>query len=352
MTIFRNEIRTGILVVVTLVAMVGLLIYLGSPGIFVAQKSFRIYFDNASGLEPGAPVLLAGRKIGQVTALHSPVSEKERPDPKLETLVEVQVDKSAKIFSKVKAQMTQPNLLGKPVIDFTTGEEASGLAPENTAFIGERQPSVSDAVPTILEKIDPALVKATATFDSLQKVADNLTLLTNEGSDLPRVLTEFKLFGGKLNALTGPDSSLRRSLANIEKMTGDDGKLAQALNNFIAHTGPESDLARSLSNAESFTAKLNSNQDLEPTLRNLRLTSENLDDQITLLGAQFSDVGANLKDASDTVKRQPWRLIWPTTKKYPEDTNTLPVEARPSTQKAAPPSNPKRSLFRSKSPPR
>ena len=124
MTIFRNEIRTGLLVVSTLAGLVGLLIHLGAPGVFVAQKSFRIYFDNASGLEPGAPVLLAGRKIGQVIELHSPVPEKERPDPKMETMVEIQVDKSSRIFTKVKARMTLPSMLGKPVIDFTTGEEA------------------------------------------------------------------------------------------------------------------------------------------------------------------------------------------------------------------------------------
>ena len=65
MNILRNEIRTGLLVVLSLAALVALLLYLGSPGVFVSQKTFYIYFDNAAGLEPGAPVLLAGRKIGR-----------------------------------------------------------------------------------------------------------------------------------------------------------------------------------------------------------------------------------------------------------------------------------------------
>jgi hypothetical protein len=30
-------------------------------------------------------------------------------------------------------------------------------------------------------------------------------------------------------------------------------------------------------------------------------------------------VGENLKEFSETIKTQPWRLIWPSTKKYPED---------------------------------
>lgn len=319
MNILRNEIRTGVLVVLSLSALVALLLYLGSPGVFVAQKSFRIYFDNAAGLEPGAPVLLAGRKIGQVRRLFSPVPLKERPTPKMETLVEVQVRESAQIFVRVKAQITQPSLLGKPVIDFTSGEEDSGLAPEGTHFIGERQPGLADAVPAVLEKIDPALIKAAATLDSLQKTADNLTKLTSEGAVLPAMLGEFKQFGVHLNQLSGPDGSLRRSLQNIETMTGENGKFDIALGHIADITAPGSDLSKAMSHAEKFTGNLSGNKDIELALRNMRRVSESLDREVKLLGDQFSKVGKNLGDASDTVKRQPWRLIWPSTKKYEED---------------------------------
>ncbi len=319
MIIFRNEIRTGLLVVLTLAALVSLLLYLGAPGVFVAQKKFRIYFDNASGLAPGAPVLLAGRKIGQVTELHSPVPEKERPSPAMETLVEVQVDKSAQIFTKVKARMTLPSLPGKPVIDFTTGVEASGLAPENMAFIGEREPGLADAVPTLLEKIDPALAKATATLESLQKTADNLSQLTKEDSDLPKALVEFKKFTTHLNEITAPESALRRSLENVKQLTGDGGKLAVALDQISKMTGPDSDLAKALANAEKFTAKLADNKDIDTTLQNLRSATATLDSQFKRLGGKLSVMADNLEDASNTVKHQPWRLIWPSIKKYPEE---------------------------------
>ena len=328
MNILRNEIRTGLLVVLSLAVLVAVLLYLGSPGVFVPQKTFRIYFDNAAGLEPGAPVLLAGRKIGQVRTLYSPVAEKERPSPKMETLVEVQVARSAQIFRKVKALMTQPSLLGKPVIDFTTGEEASGLAPDGASFLGERPGGLADAVPTILEKLDPALTKATATLESLQKTADNLTRITGEGSDLPVALAEFRKFGANLNELSGPEGSLRRSLHNVEVMTGDDGKLGHALDHIAAITAPGSDLAKTLANAEKFTANLSSNKDIEITLRNFRHASENLDRQLGLLGVRFSGIASNLEQASDTVKRQPWRLIWPSTKNYEPATPAEPAPPR------------------------
>ncbi len=329
MTIFRNEIRTGVLVVVTLAALVSLLLYLGAPGVFVAQKKFRIYLDNASSLSPGAPVLLAGRRIGQVVELHSPVPEKERPNPNLETVVDIQVDKSAQIFNKVKARMTLPSLLGKPVIDFTTGQESSGLAPENTAFVGEREPGLADAVPTLLEKLDPALKTATATFEGLQKTADNLNKLTMENSDLPQALAEFKKFTTHLNQVLGPDGALRGSLENIKKLTGDDGKLAVALDQIGKMTGPDSDLAKALAHAEKFTGKLEDNQDIEATLHNLRSATENLDRQLKQFTGKLSDTAENLKEGSDTLKHQPWRLIWPSTKKYPDESHA-PDRAPPA----------------------
>jgi phospholipid/cholesterol/gamma-HCH transport system substrate-binding protein len=334
MNILRTEIRTGLLVVLSLAALVALLLYLGAPGVFVPQKTFRIYFDNAAGLEPGAPVLLAGRKIGQVRKLYSPVPEQERPTPKMETLVEVQVTKAAQIFLKVKAQMTQPSLLGKHVIDFTSGEEASGLAPDGTTFLGERQGGLADAVPSVLEKIDPALTKVTATLDSLQKVADNLTKITGEGSDLPAAFAEFRKFGTNLNDLSGPESSLRRSLQNVEAITGEDGKLGKALDRFSEITGPGSDLTKTLSNAEKFTANLSNNKDIEVSLRNFRSASENFDRQLTRLGGQFSDIASNLEQATETVKTQPWRLIWPSTKKYEGESRASTPTPRPKSKAA------------------
>ena len=325
MNILRNEIRTGLLVVLSLAALVALLLFLGSPGVFVSQKTFYIYFDNAAGLEPGAPVLLAGRKIGRVRKLNSPVAEKDRPSPKMETLVEVQVATSAAIFNKVKAQMTQPSLLGKHVIDFTSGEEASGLAKDGTYLIGERQGGLADAVPAVLDKISPALLKVTSTLDSIQKTADNLTVITDEGSELRVALAEIRKFGANLNQLSGPGSSLQHTLQNLDRMTGDEGKLGVALGNFAAVTAPGGDLTKTLANSEKFTAKLSANKDIEITLRNFRQVSETLDRKMDRLGNMFAEVAANLAQASDTVKRQPWRLIWPSTKKYESADRLAPL---------------------------
>src|SRR5918992_5537230 len=77
MQLRRNEILTGVLVLASVAALTMVLILLGAPGLFKPLVTYRIYLDNAAGIKLGAPVLLAGRKIGQVDNLYSPISKED-----------------------------------------------------------------------------------------------------------------------------------------------------------------------------------------------------------------------------------------------------------------------------------
>src|ERR1044071_5123502 len=108
----RNEIRTGLLVLFSLAVLVGILIYLGAPGVFHPQKSFTIYFDNGAGIKLGTPEMLAGRKVGQVEDIQSPVRVAERPPGPdgsplpLDVKIEVRVDQRARIYKVNKVLLT------------------------------------------------------------------------------------------------------------------------------------------------------------------------------------------------------------------------------------------------------
>jgi len=103
-------------------------------------------------------------------------------------------------------------------------------------------------------------------------------------------------------------------------------------------TGPDSSLNKTLKNAEKVTGELSGNKDIGGTLHNLKETSAQLSTTIAELSVQFKKVGQNLTEASDTVKRQPWRLIWPSTKKYTDDSDIAPPQPRstPSRRKKIP----------------
>src|SRR5438552_8385691 len=135
MQLQRNETLTGLLVLATVAILTGILILLGAPGLFRPLVTYRIYLDNVAGIKLGAPVLLAGRKIGQVDKLYSPVSREDaqrveaaaaalrasdpntpasptpRPNatptpseirPKYEARIDVRVDKDARLYKDAK----------------------------------------------------------------------------------------------------------------------------------------------------------------------------------------------------------------------------------------------------------
>ncbi|HEY2920077.1 MAG TPA: MlaD family protein, partial [Candidatus Binatia bacterium] len=231
MQLQRNEIMTGLLVIATIAVVAFVLVLLGAPGLFRPLVTYKIYFDNAAGIKQGAPVMLAGRKIGQVQKLFSPVSSEEdkraqaaaaavRPPepnasptpsdgrPKFEARVDVQVDKSARVYRDARAFLMQLGLLGDMAIDITQGTESSGRAKDGEMFAGERTPDLGEAAAKMLEVIKPVAAEATNTMKDLQQTAQNINQLTDENSELTLALGQFKTFGTHLVDLTAPDSAL------------------------------------------------------------------------------------------------------------------------------------------------
>src|SRR5262249_711619 len=325
MRLQKNEIMTGLLVVGTVSVLVFVLVLLGAPGLFRPLVTYKIYFDNAAGIKQGAAVMLAGRKIGQVHKLFSPVSREEErraeetaavfapaeespaaspspaPNPgkpKYEARIDVQVDRNAVVYRDAKTRLMQLGLLGERAIDITQGPEASGRARNGEIFAGERNPDLGEAAAKMLEVIKPVAAEATTTMKDLQQTADNINHLTDENSELSQALTQVKQFGEHMADLTAPDSALSHSLNSIEKIS----------------------------------SSLTENNNIEITLQNLRTSSEKLKLTISDLGP----TGQNIKEFSETIKTQPWRLIWPSTKKTLEKSPT-PSEATITVRKSAKP---------------
>src|SRR5258705_5082629 len=115
---------------------------------------------------------------------------------------------------------------------------------------------------------------------ALQQTAQTLNRLTDENSELTLAVTQFKTFGEHLSGLTAPDSALSHSVTNMENI----------------RTSPTE------------------NDNIKVTLQNLRSSSEKLKVATT----ELQPAGENIKQFSETIKTQPWRLIWPSTKNYAE----------------------------------
>jgi ABC-type transporter Mla subunit MlaD len=335
MQLQRNEILTGLLVLATIAVLTGILILLGAPGLFRPLVTYRIYLDNAAGIKLGAPVLLAGRKIGQVEKLYSPVSKEDAAraeaaaaalhagdpsptpaeKPKYEARIDVKVDKDAGVYKDAQARLITLGLLGETALDFTQGNESSGRASDGEMFAGERVPDFGEAISKMLDIVKPVATEATATLKELQTTTQNLSRITDENSQLNMGLAQFRTFVENLTNLTSRDSSLSIALKNIEKISTD----------------------------------LSSNDNIQISLQNFRESSDKLKGiltDLTQLGPDLKASSANVKELTETVKTQPWRLIWPSTKKYPQDeaaaAATTPVRKTVKPQRRTSPTPPPR----------
>lgn len=315
MQLRRNEILTGLLVLVTVAGLTAVLILLGAPGLFKPLVTYRIYLDNAAGIKLGAPVLLAGRKIGQVESLHSPVSREEAanaaaaanasrqpepaatpdgaaPKPKYEARIDVRVEKDAVVYRDARASLITLGLLGETAIDITQGNESSGRAHDGENYTGERTPDFNEAIAKMLEIIQPVVKEATGTLKELQTAAQNLSKITEEKSQLNMALAQMRTFAENMTNMTASDSPLQLALKNVESVS---------------------------ENMNKITSDITSNNNIEVTLQNFRDSSEKLKAAMNALGPDLKATGTNVKELTQTVKTQPWRLLWPSTKKYPND---------------------------------
>ena len=141
---------------------------LGAPGLFRPLVIYKVYFDNAAGIKLGAPVLLAGRKIGQVKSLSSPVTREEAAHaleaagnlgtvtgndtkgakglPRLEARIDVEVDRTAVVYKNSNVRLMTLGLLGETAIDFSGGNDHSGRSEAGQVFVGNRVPDFGEAI--------------------------------------------------------------------------------------------------------------------------------------------------------------------------------------------------------------
>ena len=317
---------TGLLVLGTVAVLTFILILLGAPGLFRPLAVYKLYFDNASGIKLGAPVLLAGRKVGQVKALYSPVSREEGAHayeaagnlgtvtgapgaapgalPHFEARIDIEVDRGAVIYKNSNVRLMTLGLLGETAIDISGGTDHSSKAESGQVFAGNRVPDFSEAIAKMLGIIQPVAMEATSTLKTLQSTVANLSKITDDDAPLTLALNNFKVFTGQLNELTAPESNLSKSLAHLEDLSN----------------------------------QLTKNENITVTLANFRDSSEKLKAALARINPDLEATLRNAKDFTATVRSQPWRLFWPGTKKYPADEPTptpvrkaARVKSRPTT---------------------
>ncbi len=328
----KDTIRTSVLTLLTFGLVAFTILLVGVPGFFNRQYEISIYFDNASGIQQGANVMVAGRKVGFVSAIDSPLAPDERPKdhPECEVRIYAKINDGNQIYQDSTAVMLQQGLLGSMVIDFVRGSPEAGFAENGTEYLGERRPDFTEAIPALLDAIRPVAESAEEALSELKTAAERLESLLGENGPMATALIQIRELADNLGAITARDGALTVTLERF-------GVFAEDL------SSKEGALQKTFSNLETFTAQLSEGEQVSRTLTRIEEAANQLDTTLSdvqgAIGSLEPTLGrtlVNTEEMTDTLKRQPWRLIWPSTVEYPSD-------AAEPTAPPAPTPTPKRS---------
>ena len=257
-----------------------------------------LFSGSVRGLTPDAPVEFRGIRVGSVVA----ASFKYLPDDAEHRVpVLIKIDPTVLVDRPEGASEATQAFLVQSVENGMRATLKTGSLLTGQLFV--ELDLQKDAPPATITKIGEYNVLPSVPASGLDELQAKVGALLDKFKGLPLE----KIAENANGAL----ASVKEAAANLDKLTS-----------------PDSSLDKSLKNVQKLTAELSGNKDIGVTLHNLRETSAELNKAIGVLSGQFKQVGENLTEATDTVKRQPWRLIWPSTKKYGDENGAAPAQAK------------------------
>lgn len=243
----KNEVKTGLLVILG----IGLFIfgynYLKSNDLFVNDRTFYAVYDDVEGVVNGTPVTVNGYPVGSITDISF--------FKKNTLLVKFRVENDIKFSINSLAQIYETGLIGGKALAIIPAMDNSRIAVSRDTLNSSIAPGLTDLVNEKLtplqENIEMMIVSANNVLEKINSVFDDSTRanLRTSVSDFSETISDLK-----------ETSSLIKSIAEKNKLS---------INNSLKNINEISD------NLSSITGDIN-NSDLEKTLLNLKSSSDNL----------------------------------------------------------------------------
>lgn len=309
----QEEIKVGVVVVLAAILFVIVLVFVGGVNFFRKPKAmYTTYFKFAGGLEPGSVVRFGGLKVGTVESAEIDPSDSTR------IRLELQVAAGTPVRTDSVARISTLGFLGENYVEVSPGSRAAPLLPA-----GGEIPSRE-------------IVQLADVFNNVNNVTVNANKLVNDLDDKFLVLANnTNQLVNNLNSFFNPQNQqhLEAFIANADEMLAESRPRVKAtltnLQTSSAKLGPTIDKAdTTMGRVNALTGNLNkvvveNRQDVRQVLLNLQKSllsarkliaemnailagnQENLDE--TMENVRVSS--QNLKEFTDTIKRQPFSLI-------------------------------------------
>ena len=280
----RKEVKIGIYAVVILLCAWAGIRFLSGVDVFGRTNTYTAHYENVSGLQDAAAVVISGVKVGQVTGVEVN-KEKGGVDVTLSISSEfdIPVDSRAMMFSA--------GLMGGKAIEIKLGEAtehlssgaqiATGTSLDMFEMLTNELGDIKERVVKVLDNVD----KTISDVDSL--VGNNAQSITSALANLNSVLKDFEQ-SNIINNIDGFCATLNQNGAKLDSIITDVGT--------VTHSFSEQNLAQKLNDAVSqVSTLLNQINNGKGSLGNL-VADEKLYKELAQASQNLSVLLADLKE--------------------------------------------------------
>lgn len=189
---------------------------------FLFSRTYTLFINlnNTAGLVDGAPVTLAGYKIGDVKAVEFVVDNNK---PVIRVSLRIKKDYKEQIRSDSKVTITSIGILGDKFVDISMGTPAAKSVSENSFL--EVEPTFS--LDNLARNIAPNMDKFNSIMDNLKSVTDSISKgkgtvgeLINNRSAILGINSAIRKIDLALNALNSNRGSIGKLLKDTTLYEG------------------------------------------------------------------------------------------------------------------------------------
>jgi phospholipid/cholesterol/gamma-HCH transport system substrate-binding protein len=257
-------------------------------GLFTHKLTLLCYFNDASGLKPGAPVTLEGVTIGNVARIR--VVPGHNPNP-VEVIMRVGGQYLRGLHTDSTATITQAGVLGDSFVDIDS-TRATGPPPADGAVLSSSgAPDLQDLVSTSeagLKQVNTLMGKAQILVNSLNSERGTIGRLINDPA-------EAKKFAQMTDNLAVITSNLRAGKGTLGKLMTDD----TLYNRFNSAVTRLNDVTTSLDEGKGTAGKLLHDDSL---YKNLNAAVANVNQLMAQINAGKGALGKLAKDPAFAQK--------------------------------------------------
>lgn len=232
-----KEVRTGVLVTISIVIIVAGTFFLKGSNLFSSDKYYYLYFNNVEGLVPSATVQINGIVAGSVTdvALYGKDSVK----------VTISLKRKQEVPEGSVAYLFSPDLMSGKAIKLELGDGSKVLEAKSRISTGIEP----GALAKITSQLDPVVVNATRIMVRLDSIMATIQQILNPEAQ----------------------KNIEHGLASMDVTMKNVAALSTSLNKESSH------LAGIIRNTNSISGNISRNNDqIDAIIGNLKITSEQL----------------------------------------------------------------------------